>query len=80
MRKALHYFEENASQMRYALFRKKKLFVGSGVVEAGCRTVIGQRLKQSGMRWSVRGANAILALRCCLMSGRFEDFWASRTP
>jgi hypothetical protein len=50
------------------------------VVEAGCRTVIGQRLKQSGMRWSVRGANAILALRCCLMSGRFEDFWASRTP
>jgi len=80
MRKALHYFEENASQMRYAEFRKKKLFVGSGVVEAGCRTVIGQRLKQSGMRWSVRGANAIIALRCCLMSGRFEDFWASRVP
>jgi hypothetical protein len=80
MRKALHYFEENASQMRYAEFRKKKLFVGSGVVEAGCRTVIGQRLKQSGMRWSVRGANAIIALRCCLMSDRFEDFWASRAP
>lgn len=80
MRKALHYFEENASQMRYAEFRKRKLFVGSGVVEAGCRTVIGQRLKQSGMRWSVRGANAIIALRCCLMSGRFEDFWASRAP
>jgi hypothetical protein len=80
MRKALHYFEENAAQMRYAQFRKRKLFVGSGVVEAGCRTVIGQRLKQSGMRWSVRGANAIIALRCCLMSGRFEDFWASRTP
>ena len=80
MRKALHYFEENARQMRYAEFRKRKLFVGSGVVEAGCRTVIGQRLKQSGMRWSVRGANAIIALRCCLMSGRFEDFWASRTP
>jgi len=80
MGKALHYFEENAAQMRYAQFRKKKLFVGSGVVEAGCRTVIGQRLKQSGMRWSVRGANAIIALRCCLMSGRFEDFWASRAP
>ena len=80
MRKALHYFEENAAQMRYAEFRKKQLFVGSGVVEAGCRTVIGQRLKQSGMRWSVRGANAIIALRCCLMSGRFEDFWASRAP
>lgn len=80
MRKALHYFEENAPQMRYAEFVKRELFVGSGVVEAGCRTVIGQRLKQSGMRWSVRGANAIIAVRCCLMSGRFEDFWASRTP
>lgn len=77
-RKALHYFEANATQMRYAWFRQQQFFVGSGVVEAGCRTVIGQRLKQSGMRWSVRGANAIIALRCCLMSDRFEDFWASR--
>jgi hypothetical protein len=77
--KQLHYFEKNAAQMRYAEFRQKKFFVGSGVVEAGCRTVIGERLKQSGMRWSVRGANAIIALRCCIMSGRFEDFWASRT-
>jgi len=80
LRKALNYFEENAPQMRYGEFRKRKVFVGSGVVEAGCRTVIGQRLKQSGMRWSVGGANAIIALRCCLMSGRFEDFWAARTP
>jgi hypothetical protein len=78
--KQLCYFEKNASQMRYAEYREKKFFVGSGVVEAGCRTVIGERLKQSGMRWSVRGANAILALRCCILSGRFEDFWASRTP
>ena len=75
----LGYFENNAPQMRYAEYRQKKFFVGSGVVEAGCRTVIGQRLKQSGMRWSVDGANAILALRCCILSGRFEDFWASRT-
>jgi hypothetical protein len=79
LRQGLHYFEENAVQMRYAWFRRQQLFVGSGVVEAGCRTVIGQRLKQSGMRWSVRGANAIIALRCCLMSDRFEDFWAART-
>ena len=77
--KQLGYFENNAQQMRYAEFRAKNFFVGSGVVEAGCRTVIGQRLKQSGMRWSVRGANAIIALRCCLLSGRFEDFWASRS-
>lgn len=77
--KGLAYFENNAAQMRYAAYREQKFFVGSGVVEAGCRTVIGQRLKQSGMRWSVRGANAIIALRCCILSGRFEDFWASRT-
>lgn len=83
-RKSLHqqlgYFENNAPQMHYAEYRKKNFFVGSGVVEAGCRAVIGQRLKQSGMRWSVRGANAIIALRCCILSGRFEDFWASRAP
>src|SRR5207302_6277374 len=80
MLKQLRYFANNAPQMRYAEYREKKFFVGSGVVEAGCRTVIGERLKQSGMRWSVRGANAIIALRCCILSGRFEDFWASRTP
>lgn len=80
MRKELAYFENNARQMRYAEFRRQKFFVGSGVIEAGCRTVIGERLKQSGMRWSVRGANAIIALRCCLLSGRFEDFWATRNP
>ena len=77
--KQLGYFENNALQMRYAEYREKKFFVGSGVVEAGCRTVIGERLKQSGMRWSIRGANAIIALRCCILSGRFEDFWAART-
>ena len=80
MLKQWRYFENNAPQMRYAEYREKKFFVGSGVVEAGCRTVIGERLKQSGMRWSVDGANAIIALRCCILSGRFEDFWASRTP
>jgi hypothetical protein len=77
--KELAYFENNSSCMCYADYRGRHFFVGSGVVEAGCRTVIGERLKQSGMRWSVRGANAIIALRCCIMSGRFEDFWASRS-
>jgi len=80
MLQQLRYFANNAPQMRSAEYREKKFFVGSGVVEAGCRTVIGERLKQSGMRWSVRGANAIIALRCCILSGRFEDVWASRTP
>jgi len=74
----IHYLEKNAQYMRYAQFRAQGLFVGSGVVEAGCKTLIGQRLKQSGMEWSVRGANAIISLRCILMSGRFEDYWESR--
>ena len=51
------------------------LFVGSGVIEAGCKTLIGQRLKQSGMFWSIPGANAITALHCRMLSGRFADFW-----
>ncbi len=61
--------------MRYNYFRSLDLCVGSGVVEAGCRVVIGQRLKRSGMFWSLTGANAILALRCYLFSHRFDDFW-----
>lgn len=72
------YFHRNALRMRYPKFRRQGLFVGSGVVEAGCRTVIAARLKHSGMFWSVAGANAILALRCSLLNQRFEDFRASR--
>lgn len=64
--------------MRYPEFRSKGLFVGSGVVEAGCKSVIGSRLKRSGMFWTVRGANAIIALRCCRINGRFEDHWENR--
>jgi len=73
------YFEKNTKRMRYPEFRRQHLFVGSGVIEAGCRTVVGSRLKQSGMFWTVRGANAILALRCCILNGRFEDYWSSRS-
>jgi hypothetical protein len=54
------------------------LFVGSGVIEAGCKTVIASRFKRSGMFWTVRGANTILALRCCHLNGRFEDYWEGR--
>jgi hypothetical protein len=61
--------------MRYPAFRRKHLFVGSGVIEAGCKTVIdSSRLKQSGMFWTVRSANTILALRYCCLNGRFEDY------
>jgi len=66
------YFERNAERMRYPKFRRQHLFVGSGVIEAGCKTVIGSRLKQSGMFWTVAGANSIIALRCCHLNGRFE--------
>jgi len=72
------YFERNAERMRYPKFRCQHLFVGSGVIEAGCKTVVGSRLKRSGMFWTVRGANAILALRCCHFNGRFEDYWEAR--
>jgi hypothetical protein len=72
------YFERNAERMRYPKFRRHHLFVGSGVIEAGCKTVVGSRLKQSGMFWTVRGANAIIALRCCHLNGRLEDYWESR--
>ena len=72
------YFERNADRMRYPGFRKQGLFIGSGVIEAGCKSVSGQRLKRSGMFWTVRGANAIVALRCARLSGRFEDYWENR--
>ncbi len=72
------YFERNAERMRYPKFRRQHLFVGSGVIEAGCKTVVASCLKRSGMFWTVWGANAILALRCCHLNGRFEDYWEGR--
>lgn len=72
------YFERNAQRMRYPKFRRQHLFVGSGVIEAGCKTVVAFRLKRSGMFWTVRGANAILALRCCHLNGEFENYWELR--
>ena len=79
LRTEADYFETHTDRMRYPKFREQHLFVGSGVIEAGCKTVIGSRLKQSGMFWTVRGANAIIALRCCRLSRRFEDYWANRS-
>ena len=70
--KGLEYFEKNAEKMRYGLFQAVGLFVGSGVVEAACKTVIGKRLKNSGMHWSKKGAAIAIALRCAIMSGRFD--------
>jgi hypothetical protein len=72
------YLVRNQERMRYPLFRAQGLFVGSGVIEAACRTVVAQRLKQSGMFWTTRGANSILALRCWRLNRRFEGYWADR--
>ena len=72
------YFERNAERMRYPKFRRQHLFVGSGVIEAGCKTVIASRLKRSGMFWTVQGASAILALRCSYLNARFEDYREGR--
>jgi hypothetical protein len=78
LRTEADYFQRNAERMRYPQFRRQHLFVGSGVIEAGCKTVVASRLKRSGMFWTVRGANAILALRCAYLNGRFEDYWEDR--
>ncbi|MGA2864011.1 MAG: hypothetical protein ABSF95_05940 [Verrucomicrobiota bacterium] len=74
-RKQIAYFERNRFRMRYQTFRQAGYFIGSGVVEAGCKMVVGQRVKQSGMLWSRKGASHLLAVRCALLSGWFDDFW-----
>ena len=76
--KCIGYLENNRHRMRYPWFREQALCISSAVVESGCKRVIGQRLKRGGMHWSVAGANAITALKCCILSARFEDFWERR--
>ena len=68
----------NRARMRYPKFRAQGFCTSTGVLEAGCKVAIGARLKRAGMHWTVHGANAIIALRCCKLSGRFEDFWERR--
>lgn len=75
---ALGYFVNNVSRMQYGTFRAKKYFIGSGVIEAGCRTVIGKRCKQSGMFWGEPGADKVLAFRCIHASRRLDSFWKDR--
>jgi hypothetical protein len=75
----LHYFQTNRERMRYPEFHAQGLCTSTGVVEAGCKVAIGTRLKRAGMHWTLRGSNAIIALRCAKLSGRFQDFWERRT-
>jgi hypothetical protein len=76
--KAINYFITNRDRMLYATFRKAGYFIGSGVVEAGCKTVIGKRAKQSGMFWHVCGAQNVLSTRCAVLGHIFDDYWKQR--
>jgi len=77
--KKLGYFERNAHRMRYADFKKLGMFTGSGAIEGGIKAIVVQRAKQSGMHWNVDGAADIIALRCQLASGRWDELWPART-
>jgi hypothetical protein len=77
--RALHYFEVNAPRMHHARYRSLGLFTGSGVIEAGCKSIVGQRLKLSGMRWTEHGATGILTLRCQEASNRRTRSGCNRT-
>jgi hypothetical protein len=78
LEKELGYFVRNVQRMQYGTFRSRGFFIGSGVIEAGCKTIIGTRCKQSGMFWGTPGAQNILAFRCISASRRLEDFWKMR--
>lgn len=77
-RQCRDYLQTNRRRMRYHDFRAQGLCTSTGVVEAGCKVAIGTRLKRAGMHWTLAGANAIIALRCCKLSRRFADFWEVR--
>jgi hypothetical protein len=63
-------YERDAHRMKYAHFKKPGMFAGSGAAEAGCKSILAQRRKPSGMRWTVSGATGILTLRCLQASDR----------
>ena len=73
----LRYFRHNRHRMRYAHTQTRHLPIGSGIVEAACKTLVTQRLKRSGMRWRHAGGQAILTLRALMQSSRFDQAWAS---
>lgn len=74
----ISYLESHASRTEYGKYRAKGYFIGSGVIEAGCKTVVGSRLKQSGMFWSKRGAENILDMRCLFLGSDLERVWEKR--
>jgi len=77
-KKQINCFRKNRDRMSYAAFREQGLFIGSGVVEAGCKTAVGHRVKQSGMFWKVAGSQNVLSTRCAIFSRRYEHYWEQR--
>ena len=73
--KALTYFRNQRHRMHYAAYQRDHLPIGSGVVEAACKTLVTQRLKGSGMAWTIAGGQAILTLRSLLQSDRWAQAW-----
>jgi hypothetical protein len=73
---ALTYFRHQRGRMYYAAYQRQHLPIGSGVVEAACKTLVTQRLKGSGMAWTIAGGQAILTLRSLLQSERWEQAWS----
>ena len=78
LERKLGYFRNNAHRMHYARFQRLGMFIGSGAIEGGIKAIVVQRTKQSGMHWTVEGAEDIIALRCQHASGRWNDFVAPR--
>ena len=76
--KAAGYIAERRDRMRYDEYLARGLPIGSGRVEAACKTVVGRRLKCTGMRWTVAGANPVLWVRCARLSGWFDEYWDER--
>jgi len=73
--KAVGYFTTNAQRMRYPSFRAQGMHVGSGIVEAACKTVVSTRAKRAGMRWTPDGLDAVLALRTSVLNKTYDEFW-----
>ncbi len=80
LERKLGYFRNNAHRMHYASFQKLGMFTGSGAIEGGIKAIVVQRTKQSGMHWTVEGAENIICLRCQHASGRWDELWAPRPP
>jgi len=74
----IKYLETNSKRILYKTFKKEGYFIGSGVIEAGCKTVVGKRTKQSGMFWQVKGAQNILNIRCSILGNTYDKYWESR--